>query len=318
MRSSAPRVSVVLLNWNSARDTVACIESLKRSAYPNMQVIVIDNGSTDESVDQLRPLAACGAVVLIEAGKNLGFPAACNLGARRGLADDADYVFLLNNDTEIAPDALEQLVRAAEQDATIAVVTPKIMFSSPPDLVWYGGAKFDWRYLVGRQVGYKQPDRSCYNVETDVPWATGCAMLISRAAIDAVGLLNEDYFFGTEDLDYSLRIVARGFRIRYVPGALLWHKEAAAAGGRDVPQYVYYQVRNVLLFRRLWAGGMLSRVTVAAYSCAWVAKRSLAFGAKGRWRCLIATAYGVADHVRRAYGQREHTLIAYRPPSVKA
>lgn len=317
MAATVPRVSVVILNWNSARDTVACIASLQKSTYPNAQLIVIDNGSQDDSVSQLRPLAAGGAIVLIETGENLGFPAGCNIGALRGIADGADYVFLLNNDTEIAPNALDQLVRVAEGDPGIGVLTPKIMYFSPSDLVWYGGAEFDWRFLVGRQVGYQRPNHSSYDIAADVPWATGCAMLISRAAVDGVGLLNEDYFFGAEDLDYSLKATARGYRIRYVPTALVWHKEAAAAGGRDAPLYVYYQVRNILLIRRLWATAVTGRLMAAAYSWAWIGKRSLAFAVRGRWRCLVATAYGISDHLLRAYGRREHPLITTQRSPVR-
>ncbi|MCR4340406.1 MAG: glycosyltransferase family 2 protein [Gemmatimonadaceae bacterium] len=312
MMPTEPRVGVVILNWNSARDTTTCVESLRKSTYANLHVIIIDNGSTDDSLIHVRPLAAQTDSVLIEAGENLGFPGGCNLGARRVLADGADYVFLLNADTEIDASALSRLIDVAESDPNIGVVTPKIFYFDDASMVWYGGAEFDWRYLVGRQVGYGLRDDVRYDVEADVPWATGCAMLISRAAVDAVGLLNEDFFFGTEDLDYSLRITARGYRIRYVPSAKLWHKEAAAAGGRDNPQYVYYQVRNVLLLRRIWASGVAGRLRAIAFSWVWIGRRSLTYAAGGNWRCLVATAYGIADHLRRAYGRREYPLIARR------
>ena len=318
MMPSEPRVGVVILNCNSARDTIACVESLRKSTYANLHVIIIDNGSTDDSLIHVRPLAARSGSVLIEAGENLGFPAGCNLGARRALSDGADYVFLLNADTEIDAAAVSRLVAAAERDPKIGVVTPKIFYFHDTSLVWFGGAEFDWRYVVGRQVGYRLPDDVRYDVEADVPWATGCAMLIRRAAIDAVGLLNEDYFFGTEDLDYSLRIAAGGYRIRYVPSAKLWHKEAAAAGGRDNPQYVYYQVRNVLLLRRIWASGAAGRLGAVAFSWAWIGRRSLAYAAGAQWRCLVATAYGIADHLRRAYGRREYPLIAHKRSTRKA
>lgn len=310
MTIAEPRVAVVLLNWNNAGDTVACVETLRRSTYANIELIVIDNGSTDDSMSRLRPLAGGNDLVLIETGANLGFPAACNLGARRGLADGAEYVFLLNNDTEIAPDAIEYLVCLAESDPRIGLVTPKIMYFEPAGLVWYGGAQFDDRFLAGRQAGYRLYDHGEYEQETDVPWATGCAMLIRRSVIEAAGLLQEDYFFGTEDLDYSLRVRQAGYRIRYMPRALVWHKEAAAAGGRDVPQYVYYQVRNVLLLRRLWATGVTGRLTAIGYSWAWIAKRSLNYAVEGKWCCVLATMYGISDHLRRAYGRREHPLIA--------
>ena len=316
MTASKPRVAVILLNWNNAKDTVACVESLVKSDYPNTLSIVIDNGSTDDSLATLRPVAAQQGFLLIENGENLGFPGGCNVGMRRALEEGADYVFLLNNDTVIAPDALTRLVRAAESDPGVAVVTPKILFFDEAELVWFGGAEFDSRYIVGRQVGYKLRDDSRYDVEGDVPWATGCAMLIGRAAIEQVGLLNEDYFFGTEDLDYSLRITTCGRRIRYVPTAKVWHKEAAAAGGRQAPAYVYYQVRNVLLLRRIRVVGALNWLTTAAFSCAWIVKRSVVFAASARWRCLAAVGYAVWDHLRKAYGRQEHTLLARKsgPP----
>lgn len=308
---ASPRVAVVILNWNSAPDTIACLQSLRQQGYPALSILVIDNGSADDSVSLLRGVTG-GGCVLIEAGRNLGFPAACNVGARRALAEGADYVFLLNNDTELAADAIGRLVQVAEADRAIGAVTPKILFFEPRDLVWYGGGTFDDRYIVGRQVGYLRPDDGSYDAPSDVPWATGCAMLISRAALGAVGLLNEDYFFGAEDLDYSLRLTSAGFRVRYAPDAVIWHKEAAAAGGRNAPAYVYYQVRNVLLLRRLHARGIMGRLSAGAFSLAWIVKRSVRFAARGQWRCVAATAYGILDHLRGSYGPLRHQQIAFR------
>ncbi len=314
---SAPLVVIVLLNWNGVRDTVACVRSVQALAYPNARLIVIDNGSTDDSIPTLRALAARAGFQLIETGENLGFPGGCNVGIRRALADGADYVFLLNNDTVIAPDALDLLVRAAESADRIGIVSPKILYFAPSDLVWYGGAEFDPRFIVGRQVGYQLRDDGRYDLEAGVPWVTGCAMLIGRTTLETVGLLNEDYFFGTEDLDYSLRATGQGYRLRYVPAAKVWHKEAAAAGGRESPPYVYYQVRNILLLRRIQAVGLRGRTYAAAFSCAWIGKRCLAFAARLRWRCVAAIGYAVGDHMRSAYGRRDHYLITFKLSRLK-
>src|SRR5689334_13312211 len=134
----SPSVSVVLLNWNGWKDTIPCVESLRQLGYANVQIVVVDNASTDESEERIR--AACPDVTLLQSGANRGFAGGNNVGIRYALEHSADYVWLLNNDTLVRPNTLSALVARAESDPRIGFVGSKILYASRPDLVWYAGA----------------------------------------------------------------------------------------------------------------------------------------------------------------------------------
>src|SRR3989339_363145 len=188
--SHAPSVWVVLLNWNRPQDTLDCIATLRKCSYSNSRLIVVDNGSIDDSVEQLR--SAGDDLILLEAGTNLGFTGGNILGMRYAFDHGADYVFVLNNDTLVAEDAIQIMVAVAEVDPRIGIVTPKICFHPQRNLIWFGGAEFNSSFTTGRFVGYTQEDRGQFNVVQDVPWASGCAMLIRRSVIESVGYFSDD------------------------------------------------------------------------------------------------------------------------------
>jgi GT2 family glycosyltransferase len=226
------------------------------------------------------------------------------------LQQGADYVLLLNNDTVIAKGAIEELVRAAEEDATIGIISPKILFYEPRDLVWFGGAEFNDRCLTGRMVGYGLEDLGQFDQERDIAFVSGCAMLIRRQVIETVGLLWDDLFAVMEDLDYSLRVARHGYRLRYVPVAVVWHKESMSAGGHDAPQYVYYQTRNALLLRRKWANGLYQRPLSGVYALLYFSMRTVRFAWQRKWRSILGLVYGVRDGLLGRKGRCEYNLLA--------
>ncbi len=192
------KVFTVVLNWNGWRDTAACVSSLRQLRYKNHDVLVVDNGSTDRSVFELH--AEFPALNIIETGRNIGFAAGCNVGIQRALKQRADFVWLLNNDTIVDPEALQCLVDKAHVDRRIAAVGSAIYFMEEPQHLqaWGGGHVNFW---LGRSRHFPAP------VPDDaVEFITGASMLVSRGALDSVGLLDEQFFMYWEDADFCFRL----------------------------------------------------------------------------------------------------------------
>lgn len=301
-------VIVILVNWNRPQDTLECVRSLALSDYPNFTPVVVDNGSVDDSLSILKNIR--GTIILIEAGENLGFTGGNNLGIKYALEHNADYVLLLNNDALIAPDALKIMVAVAESDEKIGVVTPKILYHPERDMIWSAGTEYYKWCITTRLAGYRQKDIGQYDVERDLAWATGCAILIKREILLKTGHLADEMFATGEDLDYGLRATRRGYRIRYVPSAIVWHKESVSAGGHDAPQYVYYQTRNLVFLQRRWANNIFHFALAQMIACLHFGKRAMLLAIRGKWRSILGMLYGVCDGFTGRMGKREYAALA--------
>lgn len=302
-----PHLAIILVNWNRSDDTLNCLESIAASTYLDYTVIVVDNGSR---ADQILKLRRCKSkFVLIETGENLGYTGGNNTGIRHALVGKASYVLLLNNDTFIAPDALEKIMQVADVDKQIGILSPKILFHPQRHLIWSAGTDFDHRYLMGFLSGYKTEDKGQFDRQRDVDYVTGCAMLIQSKVITEVGMLCDDYFAVCEDLDYCLRVRNAGYRIKYEPSARVWHIESASSGGHEAPQYVYYQTRNYFLFHHHWAKGIGQLTRSNGYHLAYSLKRGLSFILRGKWRSLLGILYGISDAIRGRLGRRDYAIL---------
>jgi GT2 family glycosyltransferase len=225
----------VVLNWNGGDDTLAALASLK-----GIPTICVDNGSTDGSdrlVEQRFP-----NVELIRAGANLGYAGGNNIGIRRALARDADWVLLLNNDAVAELDLATALDRAARARPDAGLLACKLL-SEDGQVVQYAGAGFNgWFGYSGRVVRTSRPDEL-----RDVARADGAAMAVSRAAVEQAGLLDLELFAYVEDVEWSLRIRRAGFAVVFVPEARARHKGSAATGGRASTTNLYYDTRNTIV-----------------------------------------------------------------------
>lgn len=243
---STPRVAVVTLTWNRRDYTLACLDSLFRSTYAPLHVLVCDNGSTDGTPDAVR--AAYPEAEVLELGRNMGFAAGANAGLRHAFAAGAEQVLLLNNDTTVDANMIAALVQASAPD--IAIVAPLIFYAAEPDIIWSaGGMRNRWTLeQVGDLRGQHNTTAWPATVERD--FVPGCAMLLSRDALSDVGLFDERFFMYYEDNDLCLRARAAGYRIVLVPGAHMWHKVAASSGGLDSPAERYGMARSSVQFFR--------------------------------------------------------------------
>lgn len=240
----APKVSIVVLNWNGYKDTLECVQSLRKVLYPALEIMVVDNGSIDGSLNALKRRFPSG-LKFIETGRNLGFAGGCNAGIRQALKDGADYVLLLNNDTVVAPDFVSELVAAAKGEPEAGILCSKVYFHDRPDVIWYSGAYFNSLIGWGRHLGFNKKGGGESGVcETGRP--TGCAMMVRRDLCERTGLFDEDYFCYAEDLDWGMRARKAGFKVLYVPSSRVWHKVSASSGAVGTAASLYYSTRNTL------------------------------------------------------------------------
>jgi GT2 family glycosyltransferase len=220
---------VIVLNWNGLADTLECIHSLLPQVNSGRLLYVVDNGSTDQSVLELRRLFA-DRIVLLANPRNLLYAGGNNVGILRALADGCSHLLLLNNDTTVAEDFLTELERAAN-DLGDVILCPKIYYANPADQLWYAGGEMRLRRARIWHRGIRETDHGQYNRREATGWATGCALFGSAQVFKTVGLLDTDFPLYMEDVDYCLRAKQAGFPIYYVPAARVWHKISASVGG---------------------------------------------------------------------------------------
>jgi GT2 family glycosyltransferase len=232
----AVKIVAVVLNWNGGDDTLRAVESLR-----GVDTIVVDNGSTDGSDAAVEALD----VELIRTGANLGFAGGNNVGIRAALDRGADWVLLLNNDAVADPGLPAALERAAAARPDAGLLACKIYLEG--DVLQYAGADFNAALgYSGRLAGYGERDDGRWTMR-DVGRADGAAMAASRAAIERVGLLDEELFAYVEDVDWSLRMRAAGLAVVFVPDARVWHRGSASTGGAASTTNLYYATRNTLV-----------------------------------------------------------------------
>jgi GT2 family glycosyltransferase len=244
--STPPSICIIVLNWNSPQDTLACLDSLLKIPYRAKEILVVDNGSTDESVCIIK--SSFPQVKLLETGKNMGFVGGNNAGMTYALEEGFDYTLVLNNDTVVNPDFLERLLEVAESDDQIGAVGPKINYFSKPDVIWSAGGIIDYRHGTTEMKGIGQTDQDQYGrMPYQVDFLTGCAILVKRQTLQKIGLLDPRFFMYYEDVEWCVRMTKAGCKIQLVPESIMWHKISPEVRA-DSPLVYYYMTRNRLLF----------------------------------------------------------------------
>jgi len=247
---------VLVLNWNGVADTLALLATLERCRAPegwSVRILVVDNGSSDGSVAKIR--AAFPAVGILALPENRRFAGGNNAGLERALAEGADAVMLLNNDTEADPALLERLVLALEQNPGAGAAAPLIYFGAPSQRIWYAGGRCDVALGHASHRGLRDVDRGQYRSVERTAYLTGCCLLARREVWEAVGLLDDRYYIYAEDADWCLRARAAGYRLLFVPTARLWHKVSASSGVAS-PWRIYHKVRAGLTLCHRHARGL--------------------------------------------------------------
>lgn len=242
-----PKVAVILLNLNQENHTKECILSLQELSYSPVEIILIDNNSTDGSGERL--YAMFPRVIYHRNLENLGFAGGNNTGIKIALDRNADYIMLLNNDTIVDKHFIQPFINYARSDVKTGFQSCKIYYYSDPEIIWYAGAYFDIHKAIGRHRGILETDRNQYDNVEKTDMATGCLMFVSRNVIKEIGLLDDRLFIYFEDADWCVRAQKHGYRNIYNPSAKIWHK-VSATNKIDSPFYLYFTMRNKILFLR--------------------------------------------------------------------
>lgn len=239
-------VSIITINYNQAETTRQFLESSRLLTYPNYEIIVIDNASVP-ALSTLIDERAYPQMRLIRSERNLGFTGGNNVGMQEARGD---FFFIVNNDTELNSDLIDELLQPFDEQPQVGVTCPKIRFFDSPDLVQYAGYNLMNMYTgTATPVGYKQPDNVRYDQPGPTNFAHGCAMMVRRRVVDQVGRFAERFFLYYEELDWSQRIKDAGYQIYYQPSASILHKESVSVGQHN-PLKTYYMTRNRILYMR--------------------------------------------------------------------
>ncbi len=294
------KTTAVILNWNSQEMTADCVRSLLAMNAQNLEILLVDNGSSDGSAEILS--RAFPQITVLPQESNLGFAAGCNVGIRHALANDAEYVLLLNNDTFVASDFIREMLAAIESDPRIGAVCPKIFFTDRPNLLWYAGADFSPWTGTSKHRGWKEVDQGQFDDYREITQATGCAMLVRCSAVRAVGLLDEQFWAYAEDLDWSVRFLRRRYLLAFAPKAHVWHYDGATsvksmgAGSQAIRQF--FSTRNMVLVARKH----LRWWQIPSYMLGFGITHILLYTALRLWRCdfpaLLAIYKGLAQGLR--------------------
>jgi len=240
------RWHAIVLSWDGREDTLSCLESLERVAREDLAIVCVDNASSDGSAQAVRERFP--AVTLIEAPTNLGYSAGNNLGLRHAMAAGAGWMMLVNNDTTVDPIVIEGFERAARARPRAGILAGKLYFADRPQTIWFAGQRVSELFgYSGRPRGYGRPDGPRYGAVRVTGRAAGALMAISREAVEAVGLLDEELFAYVEDVEWALRVRAADLEVAFAPDARAWHRVSASSGGEArSTATLYYGIRNTL------------------------------------------------------------------------
>lgn len=287
--SELPLVSIITINYNQAETTRQFLDSCRGLTYPNYEIIVVDNASVP-AFDTVVDPGAYARLRIIRTNSNAGFTGGNNVGIAEARGD---YFFIVNNDTELTPTLIDELLRPFATNGRIGVTCPKIRYFDTPAVIQYAGYNPMNMYTgTALPVGLNQPDGSQYDQPGITHFAHGCAMMVSRAVVNTVGRFADRFFLYYEELDWSQRIKDAGFLIYYQPSAAILHKESVSVGQHN-PLKTYYLTRNRILFMRRHCSSVQLAVFYLFFAGCVLPKHIFSYAATGRFRHARAFAKGV-------------------------
>jgi GT2 family glycosyltransferase len=287
-----PKVCVVIVNWNGWEDTVACLASLRELEYEAYEVIIVDNGSTNDSVQRIREQFQ--DIKIFAMGSNLGFSGGCNVGIQHAFASVCDYVWLLNNDTKVDRNALRAMVEMAESDERIGAVGSVLYEMSDPEKIqaWGGGKVSLWS---GRTSHHKEE-----TAQDSLSYLTGASLLVRSCSLAEVGLLDEGFFMYWEDVDMCFRLRNADWKLTVARDSKVWHREGASSG-TDRASFDRYLWTSTMRFCKRHAP--IAGIPTAVATVRMVIKRVLQF----EWMRAARLCKAIATHLRSGRKNGENT-----------
>lgn len=265
-------VSIITINYNNIDLTCNLIFSIQKNDYQNYEIIVIDNGSTKGDTLKIKRLFP--EVKLVFSNINLGFSGGNNLGIEKA---KGEFIFLLNNDTVVMPDTIRILVEKLTNDKTIGAVSPKIKYYYIPNTIQYAGSTpINTLTLRNRHLGNGFVDDGKFDKEQDTNYAHGAAMMLPKKILRSIGKMPEIYFLYYEELDWCEKIKAAGYRIKYIPSSVVYHKESMSTV-KDSPLKIYYLTRNRILYARRNIKGIKFFISISYLMLISIPKNTLSY-----------------------------------------
>jgi len=287
-----PEISLIVVNYNGIEHTRELLTSIEKNLENlSYEVVIIDNGSLVNEANILS--RDYENHIIIRSEKNLGFAGGNNLGIK---ASSGNYIMLINNDTLFVDNSICELVSTLKSDSSIAVVSPKIYFLTPPNTIQFAGfTELTNITLRNRTIGCNEKDNGQYDMPCETASAHGAAMMFKREVLSLVGYMPEIYFLYYEELDWCTKIRNSGYRIMYQPAAIIVHKESQSTG-KESPLKIYYMTRNRLLFAYRNRSGLI-KVTSIFYQL-FIANPKLFLQSilKGRIDLALAVYRGIKNY----------------------
>lgn len=294
---SKPPVGVVIVNWNLKDSLRETLLSFRKVDYPGLQIVVSDNASTDGSVEMVR--REFPEVHLLTREKGLGYAKGASLGVEH-LLDKVKYIFSTTNDVEVATDMISKLVEYAEQNPQAGMIGTKIYFYGKGKLLWHAGGYVNSLCGHNFHIGYKKSDKQKYSITKECDYVTGCGVLLRSEAIKLTGAFKGDLVFYFEDTDLCYRVRAAGYKIVYLPSAVMWHKvETTLAKNRGLQ--LRYCTRNGLYFLKAHRIGIYPLSLLLHLLLVCPAKMS-AFAMLLQFKNLRGVWRGISDWSNERYG----------------
>lgn len=278
-----PLVSIIIVNWNGGEVFENCLNSIKKIDYPNFELIIIDNGSTDGTQRHAQ----------IKNKTNLGFAPANNQGVKLA---KGKYALLLNNDTKVTKDFLSLMVDRMESDNSIAVIQPKILMMDKPGFLDNAGSFFTKIGFL-EHWGFGQKDSKEFDKEKEIFSAKGACMLVRKDLVDKIGLFDSNFVSYFEESDFCWRVWLNGFRVIFYPKAKIYHKVGFTIKRLDVGNinYHYYKNRITSLIKNL---GFLNLITIVPIHLSISLGISLAFLVRGKPKNSVMIAKAIFWNIK--------------------
>jgi GT2 family glycosyltransferase len=299
---SRPPVGVVIVNWNLKDSLRETLLSFRQVNYPNLQIVVSDNASTDGAPEMVR--AEFPEVHLLTREKGVGYAKGASLGMEF-LADKTKYIFSTTNDVLVDPEMINRLVEYMESHPEAGLLGCKIYYHNLGDLLWSAGGRMHPLFAHTYHFGWNRHDAPKYNQVRECDYVTGCGFLFRSDLAKQLNYFNADLVFYSEDADFCYRVRAAGFKVLYLPTAIMWHKTSTTLA-KNRPVQLYYSTRNNLY--------MVQRYRIGWYPLSlWVnlfvvcPAKMLLLSIHGGWNNAVGIWRGIQHWRQNRYGWAEET-----------
>lgn len=243
------KLAVIIVNFNGSKDTLDCIESIKKNCtiLDQIEIIVVDNNSKEKEKNIL--IENLKMEKLILNSQNSGFAIANNIGIEYAIKNKFENILLLNNDTIIEKNSFEIMLDTLNSNKDIGAVSCSILYEKEREKIWFDGGIINWNRYMSIHINQGM----IYNNETeivDTEFISGCCMMLKKEVIEKVGMLPTEYFMYFEDTDFSVQILKKGYKMKIAKEAIIYHKVSASSGGEESNFSVEWGARNRIIFMR--------------------------------------------------------------------